>query len=120
MEMRLDGDAACLPSGSDVMMWLNSTSENNSGKPPVETSSFRLWLASLVLGTSLLLPAQALAASMPHFGTSPLIDDTRPVVATTSASKSASPGTVYRQILTQSFGDQAKEARGPKLFLSWK
>lgn len=110
MDMKLDVGVPFSPSGGDLAIWQGTRIENTSGPPPVVLSPVRTWVGSLLLGTTLCLPAQAIAASMPHFGTSPLVDDLRPATETTAANRSPKRGTAYRHILVQSFGDQAQEA----------
>jgi transcriptional regulator with XRE-family HTH domain len=51
-----------------------------------------------------------MAAALPHFGTSPSVEDLRPAVTVAAVPRSTDQGSSYRQILVQSFGHQAKEA----------
>lgn len=111
MEMKLDAGVGYSPSGGDFAIWRSMTNDGTASAPQVANSPVRSWFASLILGTTLCVPGQAIAATVPHFGTSPLVQDLRPaIVAATAATRPARQVSAYRQILVQSFGDQAKEA----------
>lgn len=110
MEMKLDVRVDYQPSGGDLGIWPPTPEVVASGTTPVFLLPVRPLLASVVLGTSLCLTAPAMAAAMPHFGTSPLVQDMRPTMKVQSAPRSVDQAPNYRQILVQSFGHQAKEA----------
>jgi transcriptional regulator with XRE-family HTH domain len=108
MEMKLGIDYS--PSGGDLAVWQGTSQASTSGTGSLVIWPVGSWLASVFLGTSLCLTAPAMAATLPHLGTSPLVDDLRPAVTVVTAPQSVDQASSHRQILVQSFGEQAKEA----------
>jgi transcriptional regulator with XRE-family HTH domain len=96
------------PSGGDISNRLPQ--ETLSGAYRMRLEPSRSLLGLMGLGTHLILTAPAVAAAMPHFGTSPLVEDRRETVTVAAGPRSTEPGSSYRQVVVQSFGQQAKEA----------
>jgi transcriptional regulator with XRE-family HTH domain len=66
--------------------------------------------SALILRTCRGLIAPVIVASIPPCGTSPLVEDSRLSAMIVERSPVTNQGTNYRQLLIQSFGDQAKMA----------
>jgi transcriptional regulator with XRE-family HTH domain len=110
MEMNLGADVDYVPSGGDLAISQRTFQDAPSGTCSVVVVPARSLLASVVFGTSIFLTPPAMAAALPHFGTSPSVEDLRPAVTVAAVPRSTDQGSIYRQILVQSFGHQAKEA----------
>jgi transcriptional regulator with XRE-family HTH domain len=96
------------PSGGDISNRLLQDAPSGAYEMRIEPS--RSLLGAMSLGTHLILTAPAMAAAMPHFGTSPMVEDRRETVTVAANPRSVDLGSSYRQMVVQSFGQQAKEA----------
>ena len=108
MEMKSDEGVTYSPSGGDHLVWLQGVQAPDSCTPPAVISPFQAVAATLILGTALCMGAEAIAGQMPHFGTSPLVEDQRPVVEERPATGPAQRTTSYRRLLVGSFAEQTR------------
>jgi transcriptional regulator with XRE-family HTH domain len=108
MEMNSDEGVTYSPSGGDHVVWLQGVQAPDSCTLPAAISPFPAVAATLILGTALCVGAEAIAGQMPHFGTSPLVEDQRPVVEERAATGPVQRTTTYRRLLVGSFAEQAR------------
>lgn len=108
MKSAMAVDYAYEPSGGDISNWLPQDAPSGAYQMRIEPS--RSLLGAMSLGTHLFLTAPAMAAAMPNFGTSPLVEDRRETITVAASPRPAELGSSYRQVVMQSFGQQAKEA----------
>jgi transcriptional regulator with XRE-family HTH domain len=108
MEMKSDEGVTYSPSGGDHAVWLQAVQAPDSCTPPTAITPLQAVAATLLLGTALCMGAEAIAGQMPHFGTSPLVQDQRPVVEEKVTTDSAQRTSAYRRLLVGSFAEQAR------------
>ena len=108
MEMKFDEGVTYSPSGGDHVVWLQAAQAPDSCTPPAAISPFQAVAATLILGTALCMGAEAITGQMPHFGTSPLVEDQRPVVGERAARGPVQRTSAYRRLLVGSFAEQAR------------
>jgi transcriptional regulator with XRE-family HTH domain len=99
------------PYGTNLRHFQRMPEASTYGATPIPIApGYKMIGSALVFGTCRGLTAPISAASIPHCGTSPLVEDSRLSAMIVERSPVTNQGTNYRQLLIQSFGDQAKMA----------